>query len=59
MAEIEHFLDPNEKYKPFEKFKDVEDCVVDLFSAKDQLENKGTTKYKLRDAINMVHYLLV
>ena len=59
MAEIEHFLDADEKYEPFEKFKNVEDCTVYLFSSKSQTENTGPVKCKLRDAINMVHFLLV
>jgi glycyl-tRNA synthetase (class II) len=59
MAEIEHFLNPYEKLKKFEKFKNVENFEVNLFSSKAQIENHGVKKYKLRDAINMVHDLLV
>lgn len=54
MAEIEHFLNPNDKFKPFEKFKSVENCVVYLLSADDQLKSGKAIKYKLRDAINLV-----
>jgi glycyl-tRNA synthetase len=59
MAEIEHFMNPDEKDKRFRKFSNVEECTVNLFSSKCQTGNVEPVKSKLKDAINMVQFLLV
>ena len=58
MAEIEHFLDPNLKYKPYDMFKLVEHLEVYIWSEQDQLASKSHAKIKLRDAVTQVNSIL-
>ena len=51
VAEIEHFMQPDSKLKPFEKFKNVQDLEVNLMSKQDSTQ---TVKIKLQDAISNV-----
>ncbi len=55
MAEIEHFLDPELKYKAYEKFiGDVENVKVNIFDEKAQINSLAPIKMRLRDAVNAV-----
>ncbi len=55
MAEIEHFLDPKEKFRPYKMFKKVENFRVSLYTVEDQLSNSNKFKtYRLRDAVDSV-----
>ncbi|KAF7634404.1 AA_TRNA_LIGASE_II domain-containing protein [Meloidogyne graminicola] len=49
MCEIEHFVDPADKSHP--KFDRVADIELNLFSACNQLNGKGTEKVKICDAV--------
>lgn len=49
MAEIEHFLDPNDKDHP--RFKEVADLVLPLLPADSQMGGKPITKVSLGDAV--------
>lgn len=49
MCEIEHFVDPEDKKHP--KFKQLENMELTLFSACNQLEEKGTEKVQKRSKI--------
>lgn len=52
VAEIEHFLNPETKLKPFEKFKTVQELEVNLVSKENSNE---TIKIKLIDALSRVN----
>ncbi|MEE6467437.1 hypothetical protein FKM82_007237 [Ascaphus truei] len=49
MAEIEHFVDPNEKQHP--KFENVADLNILLYSSKAQLSGESAHKMRLGDAV--------
>ncbi|CAI9562070.1 unnamed protein product [Staurois parvus] len=49
MAEIEHFVDPNEKIHP--KFEAVADFNILLYSSKAQLSGESAHKMRLGDAV--------
>ncbi|EHB11940.1 Glycyl-tRNA synthetase [Heterocephalus glaber] len=49
MAEIEHFVDPNEKDHP--KFQNVADIYLYLYSAKAQVSGQSARKMRLGDAV--------
>ncbi|OCT73822.1 hypothetical protein XELAEV_18032786mg [Xenopus laevis] len=49
MAEIEHFVDPNEKIHP--KFGNVADLNLNLYSSKAQLSGESARKMRLGDAV--------
>ena len=61
MAEIEHFLDPNLKYKKYDKFKSVENLEVFIFDEINQQNNNDVyskpIKITLRNAIDQVFIL--
>ena len=52
MAEIEHFVDPNDKSHP--KFSNVEDVELNLYSAKNQVTGEAPQKVKIGDAVRTV-----
>ena len=52
MAEIEHFVDPNDKSHP--KFADVENVEVTLYSAENQVSGESPKKHKIGDAVRSV-----
>jgi glycyl-tRNA synthetase len=52
MAEIEHFVDPNDKSHP--KFSDVENVEVVLYSANNQMSGQPAEKLKIGDAVRSV-----
>jgi glycyl-tRNA synthetase len=54
MAEIEHFIDPSEKFKSYKKFKNVENLEVNLYTEKDQQNQANSQTYRLRDAVDLV-----
>ena len=55
MAEIEHFIDPSDKCKPFKSFQSVENFELNLLSSEIQLNNsKEPLKIRLRDAFEKV-----
>ena len=57
MAEIEHFIDPTEKYSNYDKFnKHLQNCEVNLLSSEAQssAQTVKPVKIKLKDAINLV-----
>lgn len=49
MAEIEHFVDPNEKVHP--KFQNVADLNILLYSSRAQLNGESAQKMRLGDAV--------
>uniref|UniRef100_A0A8C5QTT7 Glycine--tRNA ligase n=1 Tax=Leptobrachium leishanense TaxID=445787 RepID=A0A8C5QTT7_9ANUR len=49
MAEIEHFVDPNEKNHP--RFENVADLSILLYSSKAQLSGESAHKMRLGDAV--------
>ncbi|XP_075070188.1 glycine--tRNA ligase [Mixophyes fleayi] len=49
MAEIEHFVDPNEKNHP--RFENVADLNIQLYSSRAQLSGESAQKMKLGDAV--------
>ncbi|XP_040287241.1 glycine--tRNA ligase [Bufo bufo] len=51
MAEIEHFVDPNEKDHP--KFENVADLSILLYSSKAQLSGESAKKMRLGDAVEL------
>lgn len=52
MAEIEHFVDPNEKVHP--KFQNVADLDVMLYSSKAQTSGQSAQPMRLGDAVEQV-----
>ena len=52
MAEIEHFVDPNDKSHP--KFEDVKDISVTLYSANNQVSGQSPEEVKIGDAVKSV-----
>lgn len=52
MAEIEHFVDPNEKIHP--KFSNVADLEILLFSSKAQTSGQSAQIMRLGDAVEQV-----
>lgn len=54
MAEIEHFVDPNEKEHP--KFQNVADIYLYLYSAKAQVSGQSARKMRLGDAVEQVRF---
>lgn len=52
MAEIEHFVDPNEKDHP--KFCNVSDLQVMLYSSKAQTSGQSAQIMRLGDAVEQV-----
>lgn len=52
MAEIEHFVDPNEKDHP--KFSNVADLNITLYSSKAQTSGQSAEIMNLGDAVNQV-----
>ena len=59
MAEIEHFFDPELKYKTYENFILVKDIEVNIWSERDQLESRSHLNIKLNEAISQVKILTV
>lgn len=55
MAEIEHFVDPNEKVHP--KFSNVADLEILLFSAKAQTSGQSAQIMRLGDAVEQVELI--
>lgn len=51
MAEIEHFVDPKKK-NDFEKFHDVAELKVFLYSACDQMNGRPSQEVTLREAVS-------
>lgn len=52
MAEIEHFVDPNEKVHP--KFSSVADLDIMLYSSKAQTSGQSASVMRLGDAVEQV-----
>lgn len=52
MAEIEHFVDPNEKVHP--KFSSVADLDITLYSSKAQTSGQSAQIWRLGDAVEQV-----
>lgn len=52
MAEIEHFVDPNEKVHP--KFHNVADLDIMLYSSKAQTSGQSASIMRLGDAVEQV-----
>ena len=52
MAEIEHFVDPNEKVHP--KFSNVADLELILYSSKAQTSGQSAHVMRLGDAVEQV-----
>lgn len=52
MAEIEHFVDPNEKVH--QKFANVADLEILLYSSKAQTSGQSAEIMKLGDAVEQV-----
>lgn len=52
MAEIEHFVNPDDKSHP--KFKNVEDLEIYLFPRAEQTSLKGHVKMRIGDAVAKV-----
>lgn len=52
MAEIEHFVDPNEKVHP--KFPNVADLEIMLYSSKAQTSGQSAHIMRLGDAVEQV-----
>lgn len=52
MAEIEHFVDPNEKVHP--KFPNVADLEIMLYSSKAQTSGQSAQMVRLGDAVEQV-----
>lgn len=52
MAEIEHFVDPNDKVHP--KFSHVADLEITLFSSKAQTSGQSAKIMRLGDAVEQV-----
>lgn len=52
MAEIEHFVNPDDKSHP--KFADVSDTLLPLFSACNQMDGKPMEFIKVGDAVGKV-----
>ena len=57
MAEIEHFVDPNDKSHP--KFEDVKDISVTLYSAKNQVSGQSPEEVKIGDAVKSVSFSIL
>lgn len=55
MAEIEHFVDPSEKYHP--KFQSVADLHIFLYSSKAQVSGQSAHMMRLGDAVEQVMLL--
>jgi len=49
LAEIEHFVDPEDKSHP--KFKDIQDHVLPLFNRKSQMEGTGVNRIAIGTAV--------
>lgn len=52
MAEIEHFVDPNEKVHP--KFSSLADLDITLYSSKAQTSGQSAEIMRLGDAVEQV-----
>lgn len=52
MAEIEHFLDP--KDKSHQKYNEIKEIEVFLYSAKNQVNGESSQKIKIGDAVQNV-----
>jgi len=52
MAEIEHFVNPDDKSHP--KFKNVADLEIHLFPRDEQMALKSHVKMRIGDAVSMV-----
>lgn len=57
MAEIEHFVDPNEKVHP--KFSNVADLEIMLFSSQAQTSGQSAQMMRLGDAVEQVGVVLL
>lgn len=57
MAEIEHFCDPTDK--SHDKFKDVLDTKMILYSASNQMDGKSAEEKSIGDAVASVSYQVV
>lgn len=57
MAEIEHFVDPNEKVHP--KFSNVADLEIMLFSSQAQTSGQSAQMMRLGDAVEQVGVVLM
>ena len=58
MAEIVHFVHP-EKRNKFEKFSNVADLSISLFSACNQMDGKSAESLTLGDAVRSVSHVTV
>ena len=54
MAEIEHFLDADLKFKSYDKFQQVKDLDVNLWSEENQIDGGTHFKVNLNEAISRV-----
>jgi glycyl-tRNA synthetase len=50
LAEIEHFVDPNDKTHP--KFDSIADLEIQLYSAENQTNGESAQLFRLRDAVH-------
>lgn len=57
MAEIEHFVDPNEKVH--QKFSNVADLEIRLYSSKAQTSGQSAEIVRLGDAVEQVRITTV
>jgi glycyl-tRNA synthetase len=54
MTEIEHFLDPALKFKPYERFSKVKSLEVNLYSSSNQFNSESSSKMTLEAAVDKV-----
>ena len=52
MAEVEHFVDPNDKSHP--KFVDVQDVKLNLYSANNQVSGQPPVLMTIGEAVKTV-----
>ena len=57
MAEIEHFVDPNDK--SHSKFNEIENVKVVLYSAANQIIGKPSEKMTIGKAVEMVKFVFL
>lgn len=55
MAEIEHFCDPRDKSHP--KFSDIENTILKLYSACNQMDGQSPIDITIGKAVSQVHIL--
>jgi glycyl-tRNA synthetase len=54
MTEIEHFLDPALKFKPYERFSKIKGLEVNLYSSSNQSNAENSSKITLQTAVEKV-----